>query len=297
MKKEIPIAIFLGVFVGLGATFGIVKLFHMQTANTKTPVTQQAAQQTNQQSAPQTSDITPNKSMSWDNSKLVIAGTKQSDSFLFLVSSKEDLPILTKDQTFSTEVTPASGKSTYKLFNQKGVMLSSFDVLSFANLKKEQTLLLGSVTDLSQEGVQVRGEDGTIEEVSYAKEAVFVTATKDIKIIDKAEIAIGDKIAVAYEIAERGMLLAHGIFVLPAEAAQNMTLFAGPLTQYTKTQVTVKTEKEEKQLQVNAQTKFFGIKSDGQTRKRTRLIDEDLNQVLFITASDSATARSIFISE
>ncbi|GEM_PF-1635949 len=300
MKIELFIAVILGTVLGLGGVYSIVFLttraaptessVQSLTAVSETPVPTQI---------PNTL-ITPSKSVSWDTTPLVFKGTT-GNAFVFLSTDIADSAIPTTDNSFETTITPLLGLARYTVFTPSEQVLGASDVVSFQDLTKEQPLTFGTVTDLTSDGLQMRGSEGTIEQVMYSPKITFGSFLKEPKKVSPSDVAIGDRVVVVSDRSEKAILNGYGVFAIPPEyRPKEIQLFAGDITKLGKNNVSISHSGGEKLFPVTTSVKFFGLKADGTTRKRTKLIASDIGRKAYITAiaSDSATlTRSIFISE
>lgn len=300
MKTEIFIALILGTIIGLGGMLVIAKLTAQgSTPTLPAPFESPKPDTTNSDTPQKTEVISPSKSTSWDLTALPVKGISQKGNFIFLVNDITDTVIPLSDTAFDTTTSPVTGIGGYRVYTQFGEKLSEALVVSFKDLAQNKTLIFGSVTDLTAESLQMRAADGTIDQVAYSPNIVVGSFIKDIKKINTGDVAIGDKIVVVSDPHEKGIVVAQGIFVLPADfSGKTILLKTGTLNEINKTELTYTTTDGEQKIKTDSTTKLFGIKENGTVRKRTKLIPTDKTRTIFVTyVSDSPVARSLFISE
>ncbi len=299
MKIEIVIALILGTALGLGGMF-LVAQFMNQKPQIHSITTTSASPTPNTNSAQVKTALTsPRQFMSWDSSPLHVAGSVTGGNFAFLVGDTTDTVITIADNAFDTTTPPLQGVAGYRFFTAFGDKIGESVVVSFKDLPKEKKVTFGVVTDLTAESLQMRGSDGTIDQVAFTPNIIAATFIKETKKISPSEVAIGDRIAVVGEVAEKNVTIADGVFVIPSDfGIPTYVLKTGTITKLNKTEVTVSTKEGDLVLKTTADTKYFGLKDTGVLRKRTKLISSDTTRTAYVTfLSNSTNIRSIFISE
>ncbi len=300
MKIEIVIALILGTALGLGGMFAVAQLTNRPNTQTLKPLPTQSTEPTTSTANVKNELVSPQgPTISWDLSLLPIKGTVRNGSFIFLVSDTTDTVFPVSNNTFDTTTPPALGIAKYRVFTEFGDKVGEAQVLSFKDLPLSKKNLFGSVTDLTADSLQMRGNDGTIDQIAYSPNVLVGSFVKDAKKISSGDVAIGDKVAVVSDRIEKSAILALGVFVVPSDfSQQEYILKTGNLTSITKNDLVISTKEGDISVKLDSNTKFFGLKTGGYVRKRTKLITSDITQVVTVTfLKDTTNIRSIFISE
>lgn len=299
MKIEIVIALVLGTLLGLGGMFFVAQLTAHPTPQTQKLV-QNAAIPDASPSAQIASEISsPLPLESWDLSPLLLKGSSKSGTFAFLVSDTGDtvLPLTSGSFDTTTQMTP--GVTAYRIFSQYTDRIGESVIVSFNDLAKHKKIKFGTVTDLTAESLQMRSGDGTIDQVAFIPNIIVGTFVKDTKKITPNDIAIGDRVVIAVDSVDKGITVALGVFVIPSDFGKpDYLLKTGILKSISKNDLVVSTKEGDLSVKTDSNTKFFGVKENGVTRKRTKLITTDVERTVYITyLKDTPNIRSIFISE
>lgn len=303
MKFEIFLAIIVGAIIGLGAMFGVVKLTSQSApssanSTTPTPTAQGAGDTAANQNQPK-----PINNTSWDDSQLTISGKTEKSSFVFLSTPVRDTVLPLTENAFTTELLPVTGVNHYVVFLPDGSEYHKARLASLAGLPKEKPLFFGTITDITKESFQMRADDGTIEQVTFLPNIMLTNLLKAPKNVAVSDLALGDRIVVIGDRANKGVIASSFLLVIPGSESQpSFSLTKGKLASYEKSTITIQPASGEAKTYAfsPSTTKLFGIKSDGTTRTRTRLIakDVDLDVYAVTVATGSATlTRSLFIAE
>lgn len=300
MKFEILIAIIVGAIIGLGGMFGIVKLTS-QSAHSDAPVvTPVPTTEVTTQAAK--NQLKPVNNTSWDDSQLAVSGTTDKTTFVFLSTPVRDIVLPLANNSFQTQLVPVIGVNTYVVFFPDGTEYHKARVASLGGLPKEKPLFSGTITDIMKDSIQMRGDDGTIEQVTFLPTVSFTNLLKTPKTVAMSDLALGDRVVVLGDRTDKGVIASTFLLVIPAADSQpTLSLTHGKIDSFDKSTLKVIPQSgDPKTFSLSPATKLFGIKSDGTTRTRTKLITKDIGQDTYsvVAASGSATlVRSLFIAE
>ncbi len=299
MKIEILIAIIIGVIIGLAGMFGVV-LLTRETPKTNSSTTAPSA--TSSSTASPT--ITPllKTNTTWDNTPIPFEGEVSQMPFVMIASERGDILATIENGRYSEKVTPVIGLSYYHVFSPSGQELQKRRLFSLTGISQNQPFLVGIITDLTQDGLQMRAENGIIEQIKFQPSANFTNIIKDPKKTTAADLAIGDRVVVVGSKAEKEVIAASAVVVIPSQDTTTaITLIHGKITAFTKNTVSIQDDgKDPINATLTTTTKLFGLKSDTTVRTRTKLIAKDTTAQAYavLTASGSAqVVRSLFISE
>ena len=297
MKIEILFAIIVGVVLGLLGMFGVVSLLGrpvIPTSISNSPKPHATA-----------SDKTvmrPKTNFTWDDTDFLLEGESPQSPFVIFATETSDKIISLTDNHYQVSFTPFIGLGSYKILTPLGNELKKLQILSLSNLPQNEDISVGAITDLTQDGLQLRTEDGVIEQAKFLPNVNVTNIIKDPKKVTTTDLAIGDKIAVVGKKAEKEVIALEYVIILPVDIqATKLSVIHGNIDSFDKSSLSVKESgKEAITLGISQSTKFFGLKSDATVRNRTKLIAKDIGIEVYAVAisSDSAiTVRSLFISE
>lgn len=297
MKTEILIALIAGTILGLMGMMVVAKV----TTTSRPSITLSQSPSPSPALAARVDNklLSPLPFMSWDDTQIPVKGTAKDGSFVFVVGDTGDMVTSLTDGIFNDTLIGSTGISHYSVFSQNGEKIGETQIARFKGMPTNKQLKFGSVTDLTAESLQIRGELGTIDQLAFSPNIVVASFIKEPKKVDAHDIAIGDKVAIVVDDSSKSESLALGVFIVPSDfSIKKYVLHAGTLSAIEKQSITVHLNESDSKAALTSSTKYFGIKKDGTVRKRTKLIASDTSKaVYFVTEDGQQDIRSIFISE
>jgi len=207
MRKELLAAIFVGSLLGIAVAFGVWKTnmaFNKPKPNTK-------PKEEKQEQPKETFEIAiakPNDFSVSSLSPISVSGVTKKGNWVVISTPETDYFTQTDESGgFKEEIKLISGINDlfFYSFNQEGksagknltVVLSSAFPEAEDNNRIEQTknqpiAYIGTVTDITEDTIQIKNGQDEILQIATNKDTVFVNATKATKEVLFKDVAIGD---------------------------------------------------------------------------------------------------------
>lgn len=328
MRKELLLAIIFGLFIGLIFAFGIFRINSvMRNKNLSTATDANQNQTADKKSDQQTQSISifkPDNNSAFSNDAIQIAGLSRAESYIVISGGSNDTVQKSADDgSFSidysidpavnylnvTSVSPDNERSSAKLnvaFSSEIPSTSSdqnTDTTQAANDKvqaaqKKLEFILGTVTDLTENGVQLKDTNGDIQQISYdEKSTSFAKYTTTTKKITASDIAIGDYVlAIGYN-KSNNLIEAVRILVTQPETPQDVKIFYGTVTTKNRSDFEVDEKNSGKvAIEIDNNTKTYSGDLADPVKSRFANVSEDDTVIgTYTTEKDVNTARRIYI--
>jgi len=307
MRKELLVAIFAGSLLGIAVAFGVWK-----TNTALKPKPETKPEEENQEQPDGTFDIViakPNDHSVASLSPVSVSGVTKKGNFVVISTAETDYFTQTDESGgFEEEVKLISGINDlfFSSFDQEGksaqkkltVVLSSAFATDETQDKIEQTknqsmAYIGTVTDISEDTIQIKNGQDEILQIATNKDTVFVNSTKTAKEVLFKDIAIGDFII--------AMGLKNGNKVLEAK---RLVITTAPEETKTKA-IWAKVTKIDKstfaagdlEIETDKNTLFSTFDAEGKFTKSTLAKIEAGQTLLLVGTEENKTfsARSIHI--
>ncbi len=204
MRKEVLYAVVAGISIGLIAAFGTWRISKLVKIK-PTPINKIEVP-TPKNIDTLTIDGLKNYDVVTDDP--IIKGLTSPDSSV--VISTNDTDYYTKSNSegeFEIAIETPSGMSAIKINDQKLILIYSTDV------ETNKVAYVGTITDISAETIQVRGNKGEILQVSTNNSTRYINnLRKDIE-VKMTDLAIGDYVVAIGDQATNKVLTANRILV------------------------------------------------------------------------------------
>lgn len=294
MKLEIIIALVLGLILGLGGMMGIVLITKSVKTHKAEVVVQSPTPQANKTNVFKVDSPLIN-TVSGKNTLLIKGTTPNSDSII-LSGMSNDTFVKNTNNTFEGEVSLDKGINKIRVTNLTSLQTINLTVLNISLVPDNKTYTQGVVTDITEENIQIRQDNGSIGQIKITKDSKAATISKETKAIDMKDVAIGDVVIAVLEDDEN--MTATNIVVNNGETQfPDAKVVSGTFDNFDKTTVTLSTGDEKNTVIYGRSTKLVSINEDGSIRARTRFINSDTGSKVYAvntTGADKA-ARTIFL--
>jgi hypothetical protein len=201
MRKEQIIAVVLGSLIGVVVAFGIWRFVKGKPQSQSPENTQ--VQENKTASVDELSIVSPTDSTVSRNSNLTIAGFAPPNSVVSSNASQSSIVLVDPSGEFEIKAELAAGINRLKVwsFEKDGLVQEKELVVVYSTqLEGDETggsiAVLGTVTDISSDSLQIRTSSGEIEQLLLADDATLARMVESsTDEIDISDLAIGDFIA------------------------------------------------------------------------------------------------------
>ena len=328
MRKEVLFAIFFGLFIGLIFAFGIFRVNSAMkskdsVANPDTNNADTSSSKTNDQKTLTLLNPADNSAVASDI--IQVSGITHAQSYIVTTGGTSDTVQKSKIDgsfEFDYEIDPSVNYlniTSVTADNQR--VSTSLEVAyssEIANPNKDQEVndtkdsadqkleatqnriefFQGTVTDLTESGVQLKDKNGDIEQVSYSVAstsfAKFGVKTSKISAVD---IAIGDFILAMGHIKANSLLEAVRIVVTQPQTPLEVKIFYGTVIEKNKADFGIDEKDSGKvSLNINNNTNTYTGDVSVPTKSRyTNVSEGDTVIGTYTTEKDVNSARKIYI--
>ena len=278
MRKEQIIAIFLGSLIGIAVAFGLWRFSRQNTPPKVTPTTSNENSQTQET---RTGDNSLNIVSPADNSvisspEVKITGFAPPNSVMVITSGQTAVGVSTSSGEFNveTELDAGINKATVwaivkdEVPQKTELTLIYSSKLDLSNPAKIPSTIMGTVTDIAEDGLQVRTSEGVIEQLSLTPETSYAMVNDETKELTFSDLAIGDFIAALGSKTENVMEIER-VLVTTAPEPSDIVLISGIIDTLSSKDFIVKTEDDE--VSVDARGKVNSYLYSPEGLKSTRL--------------------------
>lgn len=276
MHKEVIIAISLGIFIGLVSAFGIWRVNKVVTSKPEYQASKPELKETTTKSEPNATSLTLARPENLDvivENPVEIAGVTSAQSIVVVSGEDEDyITTLDASGSFTQEVELSGGLNEIRLTafaadgntveqnltlvysEEFGKILDQNDKSATDSAKpkeKAQEKLtlqksnpkayVGTVTDKTEDSLQIRNTAGEIQLISVLPEDVsFVKLNDKSSLIKYDDVAIGDFLAALGFQNGNGVLAAKRIIVTSPPAAITIKIIYGEIIDIEKGEISIK---------------------------------------------------------
>lgn len=284
MRKEVLVAILLGGIFGLLIAFGIWRINKIFLSSKSEPSPSTASSK----AVVDLSIATPNDRAVLRESLVIVSGVTRASALVAISSETYDY-ILEADSSgeFSFDVELAGGLNEIKVFSfsnevgskEKSILIvyssefptaetsasentqstSEREIRERVREKIEEKLkspiaILGVVTDIASQTIQIKDDSGEIKQLSANKETTtFVKRIdpKSSKSVSLPDLAIGDFILAMGLKNGNGVLDAKRVLITPPFVPSNRTALIGEVTNLTKSSLELKKSENDTALNIS----------------------------------------------
>ena len=295
MRKETALAIFAGISIGLIAAFGIWKA----TSSIKKNVTSTTSTKTPTVISDKNVSFTISNLSDFDiftESFINILGTAKPFSNIVVSTTENDFfGKSEEDGSFKIEVELPVGLSIIKIvsFDSDGnsteikiKLIYSSEFKKYVEESKKSKGYVGTVTDISEGTIQIKGAEGEILQAGFNEDTVFVNSLKKDVIVKNTDLAIGDYIIAMGILNGNKVLSTKRVLITSELVDEKREIVWGKLTQITSKKLTV-TNKEGQEINITLPKSWNG----------PDIKDLEENQTVItsnILVGETYTLRSIF---
>jgi len=273
MRKEPIIAIILGSLIGLGMAFFVWQTTKKQPSQTfPEPTSQSQKDSPTVVSSDGISIVEPLSLGVYTETSITVSGITQPNAYV-AVASTEDISFVRSDDQgdFITEITVEGGYNTIHVWGFKDDSFAQADInVVYSSQIQENTTedqrpvkniaMLGSITDISENAIQIKTTDDLIEQLSIDEETTYANIIDSTEEIDFSEVAIGDFI-IAIGTRDANTLLTQRILVSEVPVNTVLTGIYGSIDELSASEFLV-THADGKQYSIDATGKIDVTKDD-----------------------------------
>jgi len=215
MQKELLLAIILGSTLGLLVAFGIWKINSQNSPTdiiTDTNITSPTPQNKTQ------IDYKDKKHFATNNEILEINGNTEPDNFVISIS--KNYKYITKadskgDFIIKHELEGGPNQINIIYINSNNQFTQEIYTIVYSTEVDQNSsdLFIGSITDISENTIQIRKNNGDILQLTFDEKTSFASIIKNTKEIENTDLAIGDYIFSLGKVDEKNILQAKRILV------------------------------------------------------------------------------------
>lgn len=267
MRKELPIAVFAGSILGILVAFGVWRAnLALKPKENVLP-----AEETKENTSSENFDLViakPENLAVLSDSPATFSGVTRSGNLVAIVGSEDDYFIETDGSggwQEEVELEPALNQFSFYSFDAKTgksvnknlsvVFSSAFAETESVKDKLENaanpaTAYLGVVTDISEDTIQIKDEEGEIRQVAINETVTFINNTgKTAKEVAFKDLAIGDFIIAMGTRNGNGVLHAKRILISLAPTPSQTKALSAEVVKFSKTEFTVKADNQELEVE------------------------------------------------
>ena len=326
MRKEVVFAVLFGVFMGLVFAFGIFRINNQIKKNQEANINPNTNDDTeNSQSNDTKASLTllkPEDQQVFGDDVVDLTGITTAESYVIATGGTSDDIIKSSDNgTFEMEyeIDPSVNNLViYSISPNNQRFTKSLNVVysseapdgetskdgddkiedKFEQAQKRSEFYEGTITDITEGGIQIKNGSGEIKQISYSNDSTsFAKIGKTTATISDTDLAIGDYIlALGYK-DNKGLLEAFRILISQPSTPTSVKVFYGNVVNKNKNDMEI-TEKNSDNLIIeidnNSQT-YMADSSDYIKSRFANISEGDLVIGTYLTNDDGNIARKIYI--
>lgn len=285
MRKEQLVAIILGSAIGVGVAFGLWKF----SRSGKMPTTKQVnsvSQNTSTHGSPETTNefaiVTPADFSVIRDGSATITGLANSNAVIVAQADEVSFAKANSSGEFSLELPLSSGLNKISVFSfEKGQPAKKLTLTLIhstalpGSADTAYTSLLGTITDVTDDNLQIRGDNGEIKQLAITSDTTFVKIIDDADEIEFSDIAIGDYIAALGTLNSNVMSVSR-ILVTTAPDESEITSVSGTIETLSSSEFLVKSHETGESVSIDATkgAKTYSAKEDEISSSRLSTADE-----------------------
>lgn len=204
MRKEVIFAIIAGISIGLIVAVGTWKVARVVKKNTP------AAQLKVTPSPKKNVGLTIDGPLDYDvvTKNPVIKGLTAPETDIIISTYEKDFYTKSSSQgEFQKEIELPAGLSEILINNQKLILVHSTEV------EENSTSYVGTITDISENTIQIKNISGEIKQISVNNETSFINSLKKNVNVKAIDLAIGDYIVAMGKINGNKVLKTQRILI------------------------------------------------------------------------------------
>lgn len=251
MRKEQIIAIILGSFLGVAVAFGIWRFARQKTE--PTPATSSNEQALEQREVfSELAIVSPPDNSVLSISPVQISGFAPPNSLVAVYTRSVYLAKTNEAGEFSVEAELADGINhvvVWSIEKDKAPQVENFSLVYSTKLKSDPDeaaiSIKGTVTDITQDTLQLRTEGGEIEQLLVKQETTYVQIGSKTEELEFKDLAIGDFVAaLGYKNADEVIEIGR-VIVTVEPKAPDIAAIAGTIQTLSRSEFIVLTSQSE----------------------------------------------------
>jgi hypothetical protein len=330
MQKEVVIAIIFGSVLGLTLAFGIWKAnISLKEAKETIEIKKSEGPQKAEDIKKQTefTILSPENNEVVEDNSVEISGLANTNSYIVVSSGTKDY-ILRTDASgeFSGSVDLDPGLNSFRIFIitkneqiERNLVLTSYDqspdekeeASESADLNKaveekikkagrKLTAIYGTATDITENSVQIKTQEGEIKQVSLNTDSVtkFENIIKTAKSVQFKDLAIGDFIVAIGSLNSKEILHAEKIFITSQIENPSVKTYLAKAGKKSKNSLKILVDNKEEIINFGSKTQVTAISKENKIIKSSlKFIDEDDEIIVVLdTKEKTSEPRTVHIT-
>jgi hypothetical protein len=328
MRKELIFAIIFGIFIGLIVAFGLLRINGVMKKNSggdQNRVSEVGGEQNSVGNQTGSNSITLLKPIDHQVSgskTIAFSGVTRGESYIIATGGTYDfISQSRKDGTFDFEyeIEPSfnslnvysisgdnqrSNTSLELVYSSEATQKETDDNIDekvenkLENVQNMAEFFQGTITDITDGGVQIKTKEGEIKQISYTSGSTsFAKIGKTTTKITITDIALGDYIiALGYK-EDNGLLNAFRILVTQPASSEDIKIFFGTVLKKNKTDMVVSEKNSgEIDIEIDNNTKTYkGVTSNPEKVRFADIKEDNLVIGTYLVDKETNTVRRIYI--
>lgn len=257
MRKEPLIAIIVGSLLGVAVAFGIWQVSRNQSETQDLENAEQNIQISSEANNVEFKINNPKDLAVVDSSELEVSGTAPIGSLVVIKADEYYFASSDNNGSFSIPVSLASGLNSLAIWSLAPGQMTQESYLTIVYTTRltrdasESSSLLGTVTDIASETIQIRTQSGSIEQVSINEQTSYASLVSNSGTIEFSDIAIGDFVTALGPIGEASVMAADRILVTSEPEAPAIAAAQGDIQDVTTRNLSIIDTKTGEELSVD----------------------------------------------
>lgn len=268
MRKEPIIAIALGSLLGLGVAFGVWKFTKTtQSISQKQAQKEIEKQEENSISNAGLSILAPLDNQVFTENPIRVSGMTSNNTFV-VVNNGDNYQVLkaNADGSFETEARLGGGIENIQVWAlETEPKQVNVPVVFTAQLETgNYTATTGTVTDISEDTVQIKTANDQIEQISVSSNTTYANIVNDTKDIEFSELAIGDYVVAIGQVNDNSIVEAQRILVASVPAESSVRTIKGVIKSLTSREFLVDSSGSEYSIDATKKPTVTKLNAEGE---------------------------------
>jgi hypothetical protein len=306
MRKEQLIAIILGSLLGVTVAFILWKLPRQNNTPAKGGP-QEISQKSDGTMTTGTdfSIVSPSQNSVAREETLEIKGFARAGATVVSISEKTALAKASSAGEFSIDASLIPGINTVRLWSFEKdaepklteTTLIYSTQLDLDELSRDAVAMMGAITDIASDTLQVRTQDGEIEQLSISSDTTYGSVVNTSKEIGFSDLAIGDFVAALGAKNGDNVMVVKRILVTTQKKPQEIGVIAGTVKALSSSEFLVQTFGSVEEVSIDAKSgvKVYSAKEEEIAITRLLNAKEDDQIVIIGDYEDDELVASTII--
>jgi hypothetical protein len=302
MKKEQVVAIILGSALGVAIAFGIWRM--AGRSRTQAPVSPPTDHpQSNAVAVDGLNIVSPANNSVSSSSTVNIAGLTKPNSAIVISGGKTNVGEASKGGEFSIKAELTAGINSiviWALSKDQKPQKQELTLIHTTKLdvepEKTAQSLMGTVTDIASDTLQIRTKSGEIEQLSLTDNTTYVQINDETRELTFSDLAIGDFVAALGTRAEEGILVVGRVLITSEPKTPEVTAITGTIKTLTSKDFLVTSDGQEISIDATGTVATYSAGDGGLVS--ARLSGADAGDAIAIVGSyeeDELVAETIIL--